>query len=81
VLWEERPQSSGAKGDSWASMTLVGDLIYMPNQLGDVFIFKAYPKFEPVALNSVKEVSNSSLAVTGDQIIFRTHKGLWCFGE
>lgn len=81
VLWEERPQSSGAKGDSWASMTLVGDLIYMPNQLGDVFIFKASLKFEPVALNSVKEVSNSSLAVTGDQIIFRTHKGLWCFGQ
>jgi len=81
VLWEERPQSSGAKGDSWASMTLVGDLIYMPNQLGDVFIFKAGPKFEPVALNSVKEVSNSSLAVSNGEIFFRTHKALWCFSE
>lgn len=81
VLWEERPQSSGAKGDSWASMTLAGDLIYMPNQAGDVFIFKASPKFEPVALNSVKEMSNSSLAVSNGEIFFRTHKSLWCFGS
>ncbi len=79
VLWEERPQSSGAKGDSWASLTLAGDLIYMPNQAGDVFIFKAGPKFVPVALNSVKEMSNSSLAVSNGEIFFRTHKALWCF--
>jgi outer membrane protein assembly factor BamB len=81
VLWEERPQSSGAKGDSWASMTLVGDLIYMPNQLGDVFLFKAGPQFEPVGLNSVKETSNSSLAISNGDIFFRTHKALWCFSE
>jgi outer membrane protein assembly factor BamB len=81
VLWEERPQSSGAKGDSWASMTLVGDLIYMPNQLGDVFLFKASPQFEPVGLNSVKETSNSSLAISNGDIFFRTHKALWCFSE
>ncbi len=79
VVWEERPQVSGAKGDTWASMTLAGDRIYMPTQTGDVLIFRAAPKFEQLGLNSVKEQSNSSLAVSNGDIIFRTHKALWCF--
>jgi len=81
VVWEERLKVSGAKSDTWASMLLVGDLIYMPNQAGDVAIFKASPKFEQIGLNSVKEPGNSSLAVADGEIIFRTHNGLWCFTD
>lgn len=81
VVWEERLKVSGAKADTWASMLLVGDLIYMPNQAGDVAIFKAGPTFEQVGLNTVKEKSNSSLAVADGEIIFRTHESLWCFAD
>ena len=64
-----------------ASMTLAGDYLYQPNQSGDVVVLKAAPKFEEVALNSVGEMSNSSLAIAGGEIFFRTHKSLWCFSN
>ncbi len=78
VLWEERAQGVGAKASTWASMLLVGDDIYMPNQSGDVVIIKANPKFQLVGVNTVKEYSNSTLAVSDGEIFFRTWKGLWC---
>jgi len=78
VLWEERAQGVGAKASTWASMMLVGDQIYMPNQSGDVVILKASPEFKLVAVNTVGEYSNSSLAISEGEIFFRTWKGLWC---
>lgn len=81
VLWEERLKVPGAKSDTWASMLLVGDLIYMPNQSGDVAILKASPKFEQLGANTVGELSNSSLVAADGEILFRTHKGLWCFKD
>lgn len=78
VLWEERAQGVGAKASTWASMMLVGDQIYMPNQSGDVVILKASPEFKLVAVNTVGEYSNSSLAVSEGELFFRTWKGLWC---
>ncbi|HEY6169957.1 MAG TPA: PQQ-binding-like beta-propeller repeat protein [Verrucomicrobiae bacterium] len=81
TVWEERPKISGARGDSWSSMLIAGDLVYLPNQAGDVIVFKAARKFEQVGLNSVNEPSNSSLAVSNGEILFRTHKSLWCFGN
>lgn len=81
LVFEERLKVSGAKSDTWASMLLVGDLIYLPNQSGDVAIVKASPEFEQIGLNTVKEPGNSSLAVADGEIIFRTHKSLWCFTD
>jgi outer membrane protein assembly factor BamB len=81
VIYEERVKISGARSDTWASMTLAGDLIYMPNQSGDVVILKASPRFEQIGVNTVKEMSNSSLAIADGDIVFRTHKSLWCFRE
>jgi outer membrane protein assembly factor BamB len=75
-IWEEKIK--GAKGGSWSSMILSGDYIYLPLQSGDIAVFKASPKFEQVAVNSLKESSNSSIAVSDGELFFRTQQTLWC---
>lgn len=81
VVWEERVQGVGAKSESWSSMILVGDLIYILNQSGDTTILKASPKFEIVTVNTVKEPSNSTLAISNGELFIRTHEALWCIGD
>ncbi|HSH94053.1 MAG TPA: hypothetical protein VK968_07895, partial [Roseimicrobium sp.] len=53
-------------------------LIYLPNQSGNVIVFKASPMFELVSVNGVGEYSNSSLAMSEGDILFRTYQNLWC---
>jgi outer membrane protein assembly factor BamB len=76
TVWEER--IPGAKGGSWSSMLLAGDRIYLPLQSGDIVVVKASPKFELLAVNSLKEQSNSSLAASNGELFFRTQQTLWC---
>ncbi|HEX8311736.1 MAG TPA: PQQ-binding-like beta-propeller repeat protein, partial [Chthoniobacteraceae bacterium] len=38
--WEERLKGSGAKSESWASMVLSGDRLYVTNQGSDTFVLK-----------------------------------------
>ena len=45
-------------------MLLADGRIYVPNQSGDVFVFRAAPKFELLATNSVGEPTNASLAAS-----------------
>ncbi|MDX1953587.1 MAG: PQQ-binding-like beta-propeller repeat protein [Verrucomicrobiota bacterium] len=79
VVWEERLPSKGPKSESWSNMTLAGDLIYVPNQSGDVVILKASPKFEVVTVNTIgNELTNGSLATSDGEIFIRTHQNLWC---
>lgn len=80
-IWEERLEGPSSKNSSWSSMLLAGDRIYVPNQSGDVFVLRASPKFELLATNSVNESSNASLAPADGELIFRTDKSLWCFGN
>lgn len=77
VVWEEKLKGSG-KGGCWSSMLLAGDRIYLPTQSGDVFVFKASPKFEQLAVNSLKEPTNSSIAVSNGELFLRTQQTLWC---
>jgi outer membrane protein assembly factor BamB/Ca2+-binding EF-hand superfamily protein len=80
-LWEERLKGSGSRNGSWSSMLLAGDMIYVPNQSGDVFVLRASPKFELLATNSVNESSNASLAPSDNELFLRTDKALWCFAK
>lgn len=75
-VWEQK--IPGVKGGSWSSMLLAGDRIYLPFQSGDIAVFKFSPKFELIAVNSLKEKSNSSLAASNGELFFRTEKTLWC---
>lgn len=80
-VWEERLKSSGGSGESWSSMILAGDRIYVLNQRGDTFVLRAAPKFEQLARNSLDgTLTNASHAVSDGELFIRTHAHLWCIG-
>jgi len=80
-VWEERLQGSGGRSESWASMVLSGERIYVLNQGGDTIVIKASPKFEKLAVNALGDgLTNASHAVSNGDIFIRTHKHLWCIG-
>jgi len=79
TIWTERLTGTGGSGGSWSSPVRVGDLLYVPNRNADVFILKANPKFELLAVNSIGgEPMSASLAVADGNIFLRTKKNLWC---
>jgi len=79
-VWNERLFSSGAQSGSWSSLVLSEDNLYLLNKQGDTFIFKASPKFELVATNSLGEPTNSSVVPAYGNLFIRTHDALWCIG-
>ena len=82
TIWEERLKGRAAKSESWSSMVLAGDKIYIPNQSGETYVLRASPKFELLSVNSLDgELTNASLAVSDGELFFRTHANLWCIGE
>jgi outer membrane protein assembly factor BamB len=81
LVWEERLMGRGPDNSSWSSMVSAGDRLYAINHSGDTFVLKASPKFELLAVNSLGEPDNASLAVSDGDIFIRTHKALWCIAE
>jgi len=82
VLFSERVRGSGAKQESWSSMIIAGDRIYVPNQSGETIVMRASPKFKLIGINELDSaLTNSSLAASDGQIFLRTHKHLWCIGK
>jgi outer membrane protein assembly factor BamB len=81
VVWQERLQGPSKKNTSWSSLSKAGNLIYAPNQAGDVFVFAAEPQFRALSTNSVAEPTNASLALAQGVIVLRTDQALWCFGS
>jgi outer membrane protein assembly factor BamB len=78
LVTQQRLKGSGAKGETWSSMLLAGDKLYVINQSGDTFVLKATPQMETLAINSLGEFTNASLAPSEGEIFIRTHKHLWC---
>lgn len=82
VVWEERVKGAGPKSESWSSMVLAGERIYVLNQSGDTVVLKASPQFEILAVNAIEnELTNASHAISDGEIFIRTHKHLWRIGE
>lgn len=81
LLWEERLNGPGAADASWSSVTIAGDRIYTVNRSGDTFVLRASRTFEVIAVNTVGEPTNSSLAMSDGEVFLRTWKGLWCLSE
>ena len=81
VVWEERLRGPGKNGKSWSSVVVAGDRLYAINQSGDAFILRASPKFELLPVNSLGEVTQSSMAFSDGEIFIRTYKSLWCIGK
>jgi outer membrane protein assembly factor BamB len=76
LVWEDR--LTGLKGTNWSSVMLADGMCYTIAQGGDCFVFRASPKFELVATNSLGEPSNSSVVASHGQLFIRTHEHLWC---
>lgn len=81
-IWEERIRGAGPKSDTWSSMVLAGDRIYVVNQSGDTIVLRASPKFEILQVNPLgNELSNSSIVASNGELFIRTHKNLWCISN
>jgi hypothetical protein len=81
-IWEQKLRENGAKADSWSSLMLSGDSIYLVNQNGETAIFRARPEFQFIQLNSIgNEHTNASTAASNGEIFIRTDQNLWCIGE
>lgn len=78
LVWQERLQGPGKTGQNWSSVMLAGGNCYTITQGGDCFVFKAGPKFELVAVNSLGERSNSSIVPSDGELFIRTHEAIWC---
>lgn len=82
VVWQERLAGTGARGESWSSVVLSGDRLYMINQGGDTLVLRASPKFEKMATNALNDgLTNASHAISDGEIFIRTHAHLWCVGN
>jgi outer membrane protein assembly factor BamB len=81
VVWEKRLKGPANPSDSWSSMVLAGDRIYVVNKGGDTFVLKASPRFEVLATNSLFENTLASVAPSDGHIFIRTYKHLWCIGK
>jgi outer membrane protein assembly factor BamB len=80
LVWEERLKGPG-RPTNWSSILLAQGNCYTITQGGDCFVFKASPKFEQVAVNTLGERSNSSIASSDGELFIRTHQSLWCIAE
>jgi len=80
MVFQERLKGPGI-GQNWSSLVRSGDRLYAANQGGDCFVFKASPKFEVLATNSLKERIIGSIAVSDGLLFIRGHQNLWCIGK
>ncbi len=82
LIFNERVKGPGPTGSNWSSLVLTADgRCYAANQGGDIFVFKASPKFELLATNSLGERFIGSIAVSEGQLFIRGYQNLWCIGK
>lgn len=75
IIWEER-----LRGNFKASPVWQQGRIYISNESGKTFVFRAGPRFELLAENSLPEGAVASPALCGDRIFLRTRQHLYCIG-
>lgn len=78
TVWAERQPGAGANSSIWSSPILVGNLLYVVNQGGDTVTYRASTNFQSVAVNSLGEACNASLALAHGDFFIRTWNALWC---
>ena len=78
TLWLERLEG----GESWGSLVLAGDRLYVTSRRGVTTVFRANPvKLEVVAMNNLGEPSHASPAISEGQVFLRTDRHVYCIGE
>jgi hypothetical protein len=81
VVYNERLKGPGPTGQNWSSVVRSGDKLYAVNQGGDAFVWRAAPKFEVLATNSLGEKVIGSIAVSEGRLYIRGYQHLWCIGK
>ena len=76
-LWKHR---LGRRGYS-ASPTVVGDVVFLPDETGEVHVFRVGGKFEKLAANKLDGDGMASPIICGDRIYLRTSSHLYCIGQ
>lgn len=79
ILWKDRIQGGG----TWSSITQTASgLMYLLTKSGTTTIFRPSREgLQVVSQNKLDEATNASVVVSGRDVIIRTDKSLWCFGE
>lgn len=75
-LWKQR-----LGGNFSASPALAGDLVYLPNEAGKMFIFRAGAQFESVSEIDLGDGGFASPVIVEGRIYLRTNRHLYCIGE
>lgn len=75
-VWTER-----LGGNVIASPVLIDGKIYAINDNGDVYVFRAAPRFTLLAKNSVGEPVRASPAVGSGRLLIRGRNHLFCIGQ
>ncbi len=63
-----------------ASPTMIGDVVYLPNEAGEVFVFRPAKEFEHLATNEMHEPIFASPVIAEGKIYLRTLSKLYCIG-
>jgi outer membrane protein assembly factor BamB len=79
-VWTQRLAGKQGNNAIWSSPLRHADRIYVMNQSGDTFVYRAAPQFELLATNALEEDTNSSVVTADGGIYLRTHESLWCIG-
>jgi outer membrane protein assembly factor BamB len=75
-IWKER-----LGGNFSASPVLAGDLVYLPNEAGRMFVFRVGAEFELVAEVDLDDGGFASPVIVGGRIYLRTNDHLYCIGD
>ena len=81
AVWTQRLAGKQGNNAIWSSPMRNGNLLYVMNQSGDTFVYRASPKFELLATNALEEDTNSSVVAADGCIFLRTHESLWCIAS
>ncbi len=81
MVYQERLKGPGLTSQNWSSLVRSGDKLYAINQGGDAFVWKAAPKFELLATNSLGERFIGSIAVSDGCLYLRSYQHLWCIAK
>jgi outer membrane protein assembly factor BamB len=65
---------------STSAVSAEGNLFFLGDN-GEMFVFKASEKWEPIATNALEEECHASPAISDGQIFIRSIHHLWCIGK
>jgi len=76
IMWQQRLRDKFS-----ASPILVGDRLYMAAESGTTYVLQARPTFMMLATNKLSNGQMATPAVSGNLLLIRTGKRLYCVGD